>query len=53
MSKQSPKHKLPRRGFRGHANFKNAHRKILSHPFKSEKQYFETRDFEEKYLFGY
>src|SRR4030042_1039525 len=32
-------------GFRGHTNFRNAHRILLANHFKSEARYFDTRDF--------
>ncbi|OLS12422.1 MAG: hypothetical protein RBG13Loki_3958 [Promethearchaeota archaeon CR_4] len=35
----------PEHGFRGHPNFRNAHRVLLANPFKSEAKYFDTRDF--------
>lgn len=41
----------PKHGFRGHPNYRNAHSQILNNPFKSETQYFETRDFKPNQVF--
>ena len=45
MPRMSRKHSPARKGFRGHANYRNAHNRILNNPLKSEACYFETRDF--------
>jgi len=45
MPTPTRKHTPPQHGFTGHANYRNAHRCILTNPFKSEVKYFGTRDF--------
>jgi hypothetical protein len=37
--------------FRGHANYQKAHKRILSHPLKSETQYFQTHGFSTDQIF--
>ena len=49
----SPKdHKrLKHQRFRGHANYRKAHKQILSHPLPSEPQYFQSPGFSPDQIF--
>jgi len=51
MHKLKLKHKNSRKGFRGHANYRNAHERILKNPFKTEAGYFKKRDFKPSHFF--
>jgi hypothetical protein len=45
MPRMNRKHLSAAKGFKGHANYRNAHRRILTNPFKSEPGYFKTPNF--------